>query len=382
MNVQQKHKVPLKVKLYRIKNTGFLTFTDSLIRFIKPPKKYKKHLNKILFVRNDKIGDALVTVPVLRDLKLNYPDLKIDVLCSPVNKFVFEGIESINKLHILKNSELVGGLKAEKYDAIVDLLSTTKKLIRILKRCSPFVAGSRIFGFSWMYNYYLPTNWVSEYDNEPMSFKIEKLLTDCFGFEFAKRDSSEPYSKKYQVGNEKKEYDLLFHLGTGEMRKLDMEIEDKLLEILLKYRVLITDGGETKRFIHYKNKYSTNNNFTFKLYKSLEEIQTDILKTRLVLCYDGGQAHFMGQFSRCLVLTGSVSPLQWAPYDFSKYTKYKSIQNGVVVLQSEGRMKHRALYSPIWCLPCFDIGCNTRPCINNILPEQVLETINEMLEQA
>jgi len=381
MSAQQNHKVPFKVKFYRLKNTGFLKFTDKLIRLFKPPKKFGRIPAKILFVRSDKIGDAMVTVPVLRDLKLNYPDLKIDVLCSKVNKFVFEDLDFINSVLVVNSSELVSRLKAEKYDAIIDLLSTTKKLVRILKRCSPFVAGSRIFGFSWMYNYYLPTNWVSEYDTEPLSFKIEKLLTDCFGFEFTKKDTTEPYNKKYKTGSEKKEYDLFFHIGTGDIRKLDTEIEEKLLKSLSGFRVLITDGAETERFNYYKSKYSANRNVFFKLYNSLEMIRPDVLKSRLVLCYDGGQAHFMEQFARCLVLNGSVSPFLWAPYDFSAYIEFKSLQNGVKVLQSQGKMKHRVLFFPIWCLPCFDIGCNTRPCINNILPEQVIETINDMLAQ-
>lgn len=377
----QKHKVPFKIKLYRLKNTGFVSFADKLINKVYPSKKCNDLPGEILFNRNDKIGDAMVTIPVLRDLKLNYPSVTIDVLCSETNCFLFEELEFINKLHVYNKDtlpEIESRLKAEKYQAIVDLVSTDKKLIRMFKRCAPFVAGSRMFGFSWMYDYYLQTNWVSEYDTEPISMKIEYLLNDCFGFKFSKRDKSMPYFKPGK-STFKKEYDIFFHLGTGKIRKLNQETEEKLIQMLNKYRVLITDGSESPRYAMYKTKFSDLKNFSFKLYQNIENIVPDALKSKLVLCYDGGQAHYLGQYNKCIIMVGSVSPLQWSPYDFSVYSIHKIWGTGVKAYISGGIKKHVALNYPTWCSPCFNIGCSTRPCINNIQPENVIEIIENSL---
>jgi len=377
----EKHKVPFKVKLYRLKNTGFLTVTDKIINKLKPPKKYGDIPEEILFNRCDKIGDALVTVPVLRDLRLNHPSLTIDVLCSETNYFVFKDLDFINKIHIYNTqdpTETEWMLKAEKYNAVVDLVGMDKKLTRMLKRCSPFIAGARLFGFSWIYDYYFNTNWVSEYDSVPMAKKIEKLLKDCFGFKFDKRQTGQPY-KNYDSYELEKEFDILLHLGTGKIRRLDPDIEEELLEQLKKYKVLITDGGATERYKYYRTKYSGEKNMTFRLYNSLEEIYPDTLRSKLVLCYDGGQAHFLGQFTRCIVMVGSLSLKQWGPYDFSEYTLYKKWANGVESYISQSSKKHIAISFPIWCSPCFNVGCNTRPCINNILPEEVVELIDSIL---
>jgi len=379
---KQKHKVPLKVRFYRAKNTGILTFVDKLIDKIHPSKKCEELPGEILFNRNDKIGDALVTVPVLRDLKLNHPSVIIDVLCSEINSFIFTGLPFINKIHIYNKDnhpELEFRLKAEKYGAIVDLVSMDKKVIRLLKRSSPFIAGSRMFGFSWMYDYYLPTNWVSEYDDVPISMKIEKLLTDCFGYKFTKRDKTLPYHNKYKSPVEGKEFDIFFHLGTSKIRKLNEEIEENLINQLEKYKVLITDGGKTERFEKYKTKYSGVKNFTFRLYENIEDIMPDVSKSQVVLCYDGGQAHLMGELTRCFVMVGSISPKQWSPYDFSIYSLHKKWDNGVEAYISGENKRHIAINFPTWCTPCFNIGCNTRPCINNILPEEVMEIINNCL---
>ena len=65
-------------------------------------KKYKepinkKEINKILLVRNLKIGDAIVAFPLLRELKKNFPNAEIDIYASTNSDFLF------NKLPYCKN---------------------------------------------------------------------------------------------------------------------------------------------------------------------------------------------------------------------------------------------------------------------------------------
>ena len=374
----QKHKVPAKLHFYRWKNVGFLTFVDKIIRFVKPSRKYNGKPDKILFIRNDKIGDAVITLPVLRDLKLNYAEIQIHVLCSEINSFVFND-DFIYKRIIYSHSDWktqIKKLQSEKYDAVFDLVGTDKKFIWSLRKISKFRAGSRLFGLSWLYKYYLETNWVSENDMRLITKKIEDAVCDCFGFTFSKRDTSLPYNKSLNIEFKDKEYDILIHLGTTKIRKFDFDKEMALIDLLTEKKILITDVTDTIRFQFYRNKYSVNPNIIFKLYKTLEEIYTDAAKSRLLLCYDGGQAHFLSQFARAIVLVGSVLPEQWSPYEFTEYTELKTWQNGVKAIKSMGEKAHISISFPIWCNPCFGIGCNTRPCINNIDIEQVNELIN------
>ena len=50
----------------------------------------KKEINKILFIRNLKIGDAVVSFPLLRELKKNFPNAEIDVYASTNSDFLFK----------------------------------------------------------------------------------------------------------------------------------------------------------------------------------------------------------------------------------------------------------------------------------------------------
>lgn len=366
------------VRLYRFKNTGLLTVVDSIIRFIKPPKKFKGTPKKLLFIRNDKIGDAVVTLPVLRDLKLNYPGIELHVLCSETNYFILKNLGFIDKVFIYDKTKWNGQIKilhSENYDALIDLVSMNKKIIWSLRRISKFRLGSRLFGLSWLYTYYLQTGWVSESDKQLITKKIEYALTDCFGFEFTKRDTSLPFDKTLPEENPNKEFDILVHLGTSELRKLDFEKEKELIESLKHKKLLITDSGPTERFTYYKNKYSSSSNISFRLYPSLEAVSADAVKSRLLLCYDGGQSHYLSQFVQSLSLAGSINPLQWSPYEFEEYKNLKIWPGGVRAIQSKGNKGHIGISFPIWCCPCFGIGCNTKPCINNIEVSQVTELI-------
>jgi ADP-heptose:LPS heptosyltransferase len=45
-------------------------------------------VRKVLILRNDKIGDMIVTAALLRELKKNYPHWQIDVAASSANRDV------------------------------------------------------------------------------------------------------------------------------------------------------------------------------------------------------------------------------------------------------------------------------------------------------
>lgn len=88
---------------------------NSSIKNIIKPKK-------ILLIRTDRIGDVILTLPMIDTLKYNYPDANIDFL---VNKRVIELVQdypNINKVHAIEKDSLKDILKVcreNKYDLAV-----------------------------------------------------------------------------------------------------------------------------------------------------------------------------------------------------------------------------------------------------------------------
>jgi len=77
---------------------------------------------KILLIRTDRIGDVILTLPLVDTLKYNYPDAKIDIM---VNKRVFELVQdypNINKVHAIEKDSIKDILcicKSDNYDTAI-----------------------------------------------------------------------------------------------------------------------------------------------------------------------------------------------------------------------------------------------------------------------
>jgi ADP-heptose:LPS heptosyltransferase len=416
--LERRHKIPLKLKLIRFKNSGFFSFTDKIINFIKPPKKFSGVPEKILIFRNDRIGDAICTLPVLRDLKNNYPDLKIHVVCSVRNRFVFENFPYIDKLivfspdyweqenlkgifklpvigkmlqfffHVLMASvfddefkKFIADLEYENYDAVVDLIGR-RRIAVIGRMVSKFTAGGRLFLLSWMYSYYMKTNWVSLHDKDFMSRKIQFLLEDSLNFKFEKRNEELPYYRMEGIDEKEsneKTIDVFIHLGTGKIRKFEPRKEIDVIEALSNYKMIVTDGYESENFKMQREYFKNFTNIEFKIYSSLTDIIPDVKKSRLMLSYDGGQTHLLSQYVPSVVIFGPGSVELWKPYEFRDYKIIKEWDNNLRVIQSGGNFQHQVIHKKIWCSPCFDIGCKQRPCLGAITPGIILETIKNKL---
>jgi ADP-heptose:LPS heptosyltransferase len=99
---------------------------------------------KILVLRFSSIGDIVLTTPVMRTLKRQLDDSEVHFCTKENMKTVIAENPYIDKIHTLKNSlwQLIGELRAEKYDYIIDLHHNLRTFIikTALGAYSPFHA--------------------------------------------------------------------------------------------------------------------------------------------------------------------------------------------------------------------------------------------------
>src|SRR5262245_42458228 len=79
-------------------------------------------IKRVLIVRDDRIGDLIVTTPLIDYIRHVAPHVEIDVVCSRVNSEVLEGDSRIanrfvNDRTLLGRIRLVFALRARAYDA-------------------------------------------------------------------------------------------------------------------------------------------------------------------------------------------------------------------------------------------------------------------------
>lgn len=86
---------------------------------------------KVLIIRFSSIGDIVLTTPVIRTLKTQLEDAEIHFATKVQYKRILEFNPYIDKLFFLERSlgELIGQLKHEQYDCIIDLHHNLRTLI-------------------------------------------------------------------------------------------------------------------------------------------------------------------------------------------------------------------------------------------------------------
>lgn len=95
---------------------------------------------KFLFVRQDRIGDVLVSTPLAYALKSRYPNATVDFLLSSNNHFVLENESLVRKRWVYRKTalsalEIVRSIRRERYDFVIDLMdnpSATSTVLCIL----------------------------------------------------------------------------------------------------------------------------------------------------------------------------------------------------------------------------------------------------------
>jgi ADP-heptose:LPS heptosyltransferase len=82
---------------------------------------------KFLFVRQDRIGDVLVSTPLFSALKRKHPNAIVDVLLSTNNHFVLANDPLIRKRwiynkHLVSSWKMMSAIRKEHYDFVIDLM--------------------------------------------------------------------------------------------------------------------------------------------------------------------------------------------------------------------------------------------------------------------
>ncbi len=106
---------------------------------------------RLLLLRQDRIGDVLVSVPVVRALRAAYPDARIDMLFSRTNYVAREAVREYvttawryNKT-LASAVGLVRALRRERYNVVVDLMDNPSTNARLAARwcAAPVRVGIR-----------------------------------------------------------------------------------------------------------------------------------------------------------------------------------------------------------------------------------------------
>ena len=92
-------------------------------------------MTKFLILRFSSIGDIVLTTPVIRCLKQQYPDAEVHYATKKSHQSIIENNPYIDKVFVLEKSlnDLLKQLKSERYDYIIDLHNNLRTTILKLR---------------------------------------------------------------------------------------------------------------------------------------------------------------------------------------------------------------------------------------------------------
>lgn len=320
---------------------------------------------KFLIIRFSSIGDIVLTSPVVRCLKKQYPEAEIHFLTKKRNADLLQANPHIDQLKLYDTSitELITELKAERYNYIIDLHSNLRSLRVKMGLGVKSYSFNKLnfrkylltqFGFNLMPDRHLV-------DRAMDTVKAFNIKNDGQGLDYFIPDefilSTDILPEGFRDG-----YIAIVLAGTYPTKKLPAAKFRKVITETNRPFVLL--GGKSEHDLAEEIlSWNTGNviDFTGKL--RINQSACLVRDARLVISNDTGLMHIAAAFKKkILSVWGNTTPeLGMYPYQPG---------NSSEILEVEG----------LTCRPCSKLGYPQCPkrhfrCMNDIPEDRILEWI-------
>jgi len=359
---------------------------------------------KILIMKFRNIGDVLLTTPLIKNLKLNYPDATIDIavnkgtedmvtLHPSINKVIVYDRGSIKKLSPFKRlwSEVKFALniRAEKYDLVINTTKGDRGAQLAL------VSGAELkMGYRSGKNYLTQNVFDMELPKQGLRHTLEMDLDSIRALnlpiiekkaEIFWNNTDEAKVDKIFLDNkiDKKKFIHIHPVSRWMFKCINDITMAKIIDYCeneLKVKVVLTAAPVKEEFDKLKSimEYCSSNPLNFAGKLSLKQTAYLNKCSKVFIGVDTAIMHISAANNvPVLAFFGPSGADHWGPWDNdlleSGYTTRKGFRN---------MGKHRVIQEDRECIPCGQDGCEgtkISDCLMNLNLEFIKKNINEML---
>ncbi|MBP7055767.1 MAG: glycosyltransferase family 9 protein [Candidatus Omnitrophica bacterium] len=346
----------LALKVYFLLRLPLIYLT--LLCFGKRGVKKDAAASRILLLRLDRLGDLVLTIPVLDNLKFSYPDARITVMVRPNLEYMAKLIGSIDEVSVYRDFfSAVKLLKEARFDLVIDMFTDYRLLPAVLA----FLSGApKRIGFSGGYRELLFTDVVAK-DRTGRSMvdinldivrrlgipvKVEiprmvlrgpqKISTKNFiaihpgAFYPSQRWGADRFADIAGMLRDRYDVDVVILGGPGEERLVE--------EILKKAHLDRTEG----------------------VFPEAGQLASVIGSSRLLICNNSGPLHLAAALGIPTVsIMGPTDPDLWWPQG----------ENQIVIRKD------------LKCSPCSRGYCKSHTCMESVTAEEVFEKTKGILDR-
>lgn len=302
----------------------------------------KNKVKKVLIIRNDRIGDAILSIKVINNLSKIFKETY--VLSSDQN---FEILKEETNAIIIKENQY---RNFEPFDLIIDFNGSMANNKIQTKYKIGFNRGIFSIFYSNFYPYNLTESKMQYID------AMKDLIYYCLGIKLNVEDLPPKDFKK-----EKKNQVFIF-VGNKPNRQLPYE---KWKELILlsanKNKTIVADDPDQLIMNKLKLDKEILENKNIKLItepKSLKDLAKIANDSKLFIALDGGAEHYLERYTNAIVIYTCGYPDNWKPYTLNKW-KYKMLGDHVIgESKTSIDLKKYIFYRVPNRKPCYDLVCD------------------------
>ena len=332
---------------------------------------------KILVIKLRYIGDVLLTTPVLKNLRLNDANVRLDIMVNKGTDEVLKHNRDINTIiHVERNSLVrqigfVRSLRGEKYDLVIDLTDSDRSAILSFMSGAPTRVGYNSEK-RWRGRCYTHVVPVDRDKMHTVDYQLEALR--MLGIQIKSSElvlplSQEDHAFADRIMDEYKLNDgrpiVLIHPGARWwFKSWPLECFSKLADGIkqnLNCHLIFAGGSADQDIVNKIQKSMTTKAISLIGKTTILQLAALLKLCRLFIGNDNGIMHVAAAAGTPVIaFFGLTDPLLWGPRGTGHVVFYKGID----------------------CSPCFPDGCvrGDQSCMRLIMISEVLDAVKNILK--
>lgn len=345
---------------------------------------------KILLVSTQRIGDVLLTTPLIKSLKTAYPNALIDILVCTDTSGILEGNKDINAvISIQRNSKKTERFAEiyrlwNRYDISITTIPSDRARIYAWAAAKQHV-GTFLENDSFLFKKLMHKSVL--FDNKD-THTVEMNLKICELLGIPKQDKiSIPQTPiEHRSLDIKQPYAVIHPYPKFTYKSWSVSEWHKLLQYLLDdgFAVVISGGADANEMKYCEALVISNQVKNLSGQLSLAEISAVISKANLYIGVDTSVTHLAAATGvKVFAIYGPTNPVKWGPWPITRDTQTSPIwlrhsqvpQTHSNVTLIQGKQS---------CVPCAEEGCDKHinsesECLTMLKSETVIQEIKAFL---
>jgi heptosyltransferase-3 len=353
-------------------------------------EQVQENVMKILVICIQRIGDVLLTTPLIRSLKNAFPNAMIDVLVCQETASILHGNTDVNKIIAIERNST----KKQRFHEIKMLWNQYDISISTIPsdraRIYGWAASDRHYGTysekdSFIFKYLMSKS--IRFDNINIH-TIDMNLKICDLMGISKNDTvvTPKSHQNKDIEKFKSPYAIIHPYPKYKYKEWDKE-EWKILINYLEKRgvnVYISGGNDSKEIDYCQALVQSKNTINISGKYSLSEISEIISNAAIYIGIDTSVTHLAAATGvKVIAIYGPTNPVKWGPWPIARDRQTSPIwlrhsqdpQRNSNIILIQGKQS---------CIPCAEEGCEKHinsesECLTTLKSDNVIQEIDKFL---